>query len=53
MIVKVDPFVSGTLIDGSLELIREAGSAARCGVIMCTGTMTDNEDGTLDLDLGE
>lgn len=46
-----NPFVSGSLATGRLVLARESGSAARCGVLMCLGTLTDNEDGTYDLDL--
>lgn len=50
---KRDRFVSGTLLpNGRLVLIRQSGSAARCNVVMCTGTLTDNEDGTVDIELG-
>ena len=49
--VTPNPFVSGTLTDGRLVLVRKSGSTARCGVLMCLGTLTDNEDGTYDLDL--
>jgi hypothetical protein len=46
-----DPFVSGTLIDGRLALVRESGAIANCdAVLMCLGTLTDNEDSTFDLD---
>lgn len=41
-----NPFVSGTLTDGRLILVRKSGSTARCGVIVFTGTITDNSDGT-------
>lgn len=49
---KPDPFVSGTLTDGRLVLVRRSGSTARCNVLMCLGTLTDNEDGTFDLTFG-
>ena len=49
---KPDAFVGGTLATGRLVLIRQSGSTARCGVVMCTGTLTDNEDLTFDLELG-
>jgi len=48
--IAADQFVSGTLATGRLILTRESGSTASCGVIMCTGTITDNLDGTYDLD---
>lgn len=47
-----NPFVSGTLTDGRLVLVRHSGSTARCGVLMFTGTLTDNEDGTHTLTFG-
>lgn len=47
-----DRFVSGTLTGGRLVLVRKSGSTARCGVMMCLGTLTDNSDGTFDLTLG-
>lgn len=49
---KPDRFVSGALTDGRLVLVRESGSTARCGVLMCLGTLTDNEDGTYELTFG-
>ena len=48
---RPDRFVSGTLTDG-LVLVRESGSTARCNVLMCLGTLTDNSDGTYELTLG-
>jgi len=47
--VTPNPFVSGTLATGRLVLVRESGSTARCGVLMCLGTLTDNSDGTFDI----
>ena len=48
-----DRFVSGTLTDGRLVLVRKSGSTARCGVLMFTGaTLTDNADGTYDFTPG-
>jgi len=47
-----DRFTSGTLVDGRLVLIRKSGSAARCGVLICTGTLVDNGDATVDIELG-
>lgn len=49
---KPDRFVSGTLTDGRLVLVRKSGSTARCNVLMCLGTLTDNEDGTYELTFG-
>ena len=48
---KPDRFVSGTLTNGRLVLARKSGSTARCGVLMCLGTLTDNEDATFTLTL--
>lgn len=45
-------FISGDLSTGRLILTRQDGSTARCGVIICTGTLTDNGDGTVDIELG-
>jgi hypothetical protein len=45
-------FVAGLLDNGRLVLIQEWGSVVRCGVVMCTGTLTDNEDGTFVVNLG-
>jgi len=46
-------FTSGTLLpDGRLTLVRENGSTASCGVLMFLGTLSANEDGTCDLELG-
>ena len=50
--ITPNPFVSGTLATGRLVLIRQSGSTASCGVVMCTGTLTDNEDLTFDVELG-
>lgn len=47
-----DKFVSGSLETGRLILVRRSGSTARCGVLMFTGTLTDNSDGTYELTLG-
>lgn len=44
-----DPFVSGDLDTGRLILIRKFGSKARCGVLMCLGTLVDNEDSSFDI----
>ena len=51
---KPDPFVGGTLLPtGRLILVRKSGSTARCDdVLMCLGTLTDNEDSTFNLELG-
>lgn len=49
---KPDRFVSGTLTNGRLALVRESGTTARCNVLMCLGTLTDNSDGTHTLTLG-
>lgn len=52
MIRKVqaaDYFVSGSLQTGQLMLIRSGGSTAFCGVLMCYGTLVDNEDGSFDV----
>ena len=50
--VTPNPFVSGTLTDGRLVLVRKSGSTARCNVLMCLGTLTDNADGTYELTFG-
>lgn len=42
-------FVSGSLETGRLILIRDDGSTARCNVLMCLGTLVDNEDSTFDI----
>lgn len=49
---KSSKFVSGSLETGRLILIRSDGSTARCGVLMCLGTLVDNEDATFDLTFG-
>ena len=46
-----DKFVSGSLATGRLILLSKSGLTARCEVLMCLGTLTDNSDGTFDLDL--
>ena len=48
---KGSKFVSGSLETGRLILIRNDGSTARCGVLMCLGTLVDNEDSTFDIGL--
>lgn len=42
-------FVSGSLETGRLILVRNDGSTARCGVLMCLGVLVDNEDLTYDI----
>jgi hypothetical protein len=46
---KPDAFVGGTLATGRLVLVRQSGSTARCGVLICLGTLIDNEDTTFDI----
>lgn len=48
---KPDRFVSGAFVNGRLVLVRKSGSAARCGVLMCLGALTDNGDATFSLTL--
>jgi hypothetical protein len=44
-------FISGDADDGSVTLERQDLSTAELpGVLMCLGTLTDNEDSTFDLD---
>lgn len=44
-------FSSGNADDGRLTLVREDATTAELpGVLMCLGTLTDNEDSTFDLD---
>lgn len=45
-------FVSGHAETGRLYLTRKDGSQARCDVVILTGSITDNLDGTYDLTLG-
>lgn len=47
------PFESGYFTDGRLFLVRSNGSTARCGVLMCLGTLTDNGDDTFTLTFPE
>ena len=52
--VRRSKFTSGTMTDGRLVLIRDNGTAARCGVVIIrNATLTDNGDGTWDVDLGD
>jgi hypothetical protein len=44
-----DQFVSGSLATGRLILITKSGLKARCEVLMCLGTLTDNLDSTFNL----
>lgn len=51
--VRRSRFVTGTMTDGRLVLIRDNGTAARCGVVIIrNATLTDNSDGTFDITLG-
>lgn len=50
---KPAPFVSGTLENGRLVLVRSNGSRATCGVLICHGTLTDNGDDTFTLTFPE
>ena len=44
-------FTSGNSDDGRLTLVRQDLTTAELpGVLMCLGTLTDNLDGTFDLD---
>ena len=44
-------FTGGEFDDGRLTLVRQDMSTAQLpGLLMCLGTLTDNEDGTFDLD---
>lgn len=44
---KPAPFTSGYIDStGRLILVRSNSSEARCDVLMCLGTLTDNEDAT-------
>lgn len=45
-------FVTGDLSTGQLILTRDDGTTAECGVLIVSGvTVTDNGDGTFDIDL--
>lgn len=46
-------FVSGHAETGRLYLTRKDGSQARCGVLMFTGTLTDNGDASFTLTFPE
>ena len=51
--VRRSRFVTGAMTDGRLVLIRDNGTAARCGVVIIrNATLTDNGDGTFDITLG-
>ena len=44
-------FTSGNADNGRLTLVRQDLTTAELpGVLMCLGTLADNEDGTYDLD---
>lgn len=51
-VIRGARFVSGRNEDGRLYLVRSDGSQARCAVLMCLGTLTDNDDGTQTLTFG-